>query len=213
MKTLDRLIFLIVVISLAIMQPHLLAQDPPAPTLDDTLGITPYGSYYGGDLDSVNLGNGNLTLHIPVVSYPQRGGQLGVSFSIKYNGKNVRVLQVCDPFNGCSTQWTSHTGAMQVTADQGVGVLDHPVKDAGGQIADYVSLQFPDGSTHTMGQTGGVFKQPQLQYTGLKNKQYQSTDGAGFRLSVDGSGNKTIISPSGVLTDPSFQGQTSRKRI
>ena len=41
------------------------------PTLDT--GFKPYGSYQGGDLDSVNLSNGNLVVHIPLAGYPQRG--------------------------------------------------------------------------------------------------------------------------------------------
>jgi hypothetical protein len=28
-------------------------------------GFKPYGSYHGSDIDSVNVMNGNLTLHIP----------------------------------------------------------------------------------------------------------------------------------------------------
>jgi hypothetical protein len=37
-------------------------------------GIKPYGSYEGGDIDSVSMVNGSLTLHMPLLSYPQRGG-------------------------------------------------------------------------------------------------------------------------------------------
>jgi len=36
-------------------------------------GLEPYKSYMGGNIDTVSLTNGNLMLHIPLVSYPQRG--------------------------------------------------------------------------------------------------------------------------------------------
>lgn len=54
------------------------------PTLET--GLKPYGSYHGGDLDSVNLSNGNLTLHIALNGYPQRGS-LGYTPRIIYNNK------------------------------------------------------------------------------------------------------------------------------
>jgi RHS repeat-associated protein len=47
-------------------------------------GITPAGSYQHGDIDSVNMQNGALTLHIPLYSLPQRG-RLSLSYSIIAN--------------------------------------------------------------------------------------------------------------------------------
>jgi len=46
-------------------------------------GLKPFGTYRGGNLDSVSMTNGNLTLHIPLVSYPQRGGKLRLDFFIR----------------------------------------------------------------------------------------------------------------------------------
>jgi len=57
------------------------AQDPAG--LEQ--GLKPYGSYDGGDLDSISLVNGGLDLHIPLVSYPQRGGKLNISFTVGFN--------------------------------------------------------------------------------------------------------------------------------
>jgi YD repeat-containing protein len=47
-------------------------------------GIKPYGAYEGGNIDSVSMVNGDLTLHIPIISYPQRGGALKVGFVLNY---------------------------------------------------------------------------------------------------------------------------------
>src|SRR5581483_901280 len=54
-------------------------------------GFKPYGSYQGGNIDSVSLTNGNVILHIPIVSYPQRGGKLRLNFMALYNNKGWTV--------------------------------------------------------------------------------------------------------------------------
>jgi RHS repeat-associated protein len=52
----------------------MLALCRPACAQDDfEQGVLPYQSYHTSDFDSVNLSNGNLVLHIPLLSYPQRG--------------------------------------------------------------------------------------------------------------------------------------------
>ena len=55
------------------------------PSLEE--GLRPYASLYGGDIDSVSLTNGNLVIHIPLVSFPQQGS-LRLDFSVLANGKN-----------------------------------------------------------------------------------------------------------------------------
>src|SRR6185312_11216398 len=44
-------------------------------------GVKSFGSYSGSDLDAVNLQNGNLLVHIPLFSYPQRG-ELELGYSL-----------------------------------------------------------------------------------------------------------------------------------
>src|SRR5437660_1020489 len=62
-------------------------------------GLKPYGSYHGGDIDSVSMTNGNLTLHIPIASYPQRGA-LKADYYLIYNDKNWQVAQSAPNSNG-----------------------------------------------------------------------------------------------------------------
>ena len=57
-----------------------------SPNLDD--GMRPYGSFHGGDIDSISLVGGNLNLHIPIISYPQRGGKLDVNYFLRLTSKN-----------------------------------------------------------------------------------------------------------------------------
>src|SRR6266700_40560 len=68
---------------LALFSIHAAAQEG----FDVQKGLTPYGSYKGGDLDSVNMINGNLTLHVPLISLPQRGKSLNLSYGIYNNDK------------------------------------------------------------------------------------------------------------------------------
>jgi len=56
-------------------------------SFDMQRGLTPYGSFKGGDLDSVNMVNGNLIAHIPILSFPQRGKSLRLNYNIYYNDK------------------------------------------------------------------------------------------------------------------------------
>jgi hypothetical protein len=73
------------------------------PTMD--VGFKPYGSYHGGDLDSINLSNGFLNIHIPVGSFPQRGA-IGYTPQIIYNNhKGWSVLPDCTNQNTCSPLW------------------------------------------------------------------------------------------------------------
>src|ERR1700678_609807 len=55
-------------------------------TVDTDQGLKPYGSYNGGDIDSINVLSGNLVLHIPLLSYPQRG-KLTSDYFLSYNSE------------------------------------------------------------------------------------------------------------------------------
>src|ERR1700674_1497470 len=48
-------------------------------------GFKPYGSFQNGDIDSVNLLNRELNLHIPLFSLPQRGGKLHFGSYVTYD--------------------------------------------------------------------------------------------------------------------------------
>lgn len=50
------------------------------------LGMQPYHVYQSGQIDNVNLDNGSLNVAIPLVSYPQRGSQLSMSFELVFSG-------------------------------------------------------------------------------------------------------------------------------
>ena len=69
-------------------------------------GFKFYGSYDGTTMDTVNLMNGNLTLHIPLPFYfAQRGSKLDPRNYLVYNSKN---WSVSDQVSGDSIEyfWT-----------------------------------------------------------------------------------------------------------
>jgi RHS repeat-associated protein len=67
-----------------------------SPNLEN--GFKPYGSYDGGNFETVNLLNGNLMLDLPApVQYPQRGGRLNSHFSFYLTSKNWVVQCVSNP--------------------------------------------------------------------------------------------------------------------
>jgi len=57
-------------------------------------GIKAYGTYRGGDIDSVSMTNGNLILKIPLVSFPERG-KLHLGFELVYNRQVYTQKTMC----------------------------------------------------------------------------------------------------------------------
>jgi len=55
-------------------------------------GMKPYGSYHGGDIDTVSLSNGNLRFKVDLMSYPQRG-DLRYPIVLTYESKSFALKQ------------------------------------------------------------------------------------------------------------------------
>lgn len=51
-------------------------------------GIHPWDNYISTSIDSVNTSNGNLVVHIPLISYKQRGTLPDFSLFVRYNNKS-----------------------------------------------------------------------------------------------------------------------------
>jgi hypothetical protein len=64
--------------------------------VNEEQGIKPHDAVHGGDLDSVSLTSGSLLLHIPLVSFPQRGN-LDLTFSVFSNTKQWTLVSWCNP--------------------------------------------------------------------------------------------------------------------
>ncbi|MFZ3215140.1 MAG: hypothetical protein WA192_03685 [Candidatus Acidiferrales bacterium] len=86
-------------------------------------GLKPYGSYHGGDIDVVNLSNGKIDFHAPVVSYPQRGGKLPMGFVLRYDNPTPEVDQLCHPpGNQCTYSWEWVGNGVQVVPSPNLGM-------------------------------------------------------------------------------------------
>jgi RHS repeat-associated protein len=69
-------------------------------------GFKSYGSYDSSTIDTVNLGNGGLTLHIPLpFSYPQRGGSLTPSYFLVSTSKSWQVQDYIPPGESAVYYW------------------------------------------------------------------------------------------------------------
>ncbi len=136
-------------------------------------GIKPYGSYEGGDIDSVSMANGSLTLNLPLISYPQRGGKLNVGFNLVYANPWLQPwASHCNPFNHfCSNTgynlvyftdpstcgYTNPSGgtcgtAMSVPASfaRSIGEV-YQGPQCCPQTVRYFTVTEPDGSVHELG--------------------------------------------------------------
>lgn len=108
-------------------------------------GLKPYGSYMGGNIDTVSLTNGNLTLHIPLFSYPQRGGRLNLSFYLRYNNKGSGPFGV-DVQRDQLTETRTHTKTFPVPTDNGLAHV----------VVRLTSMTTADGSSHDLGWHSGA---------------------------------------------------------
>jgi RHS repeat-associated protein len=96
-----RLLLSALLVVIATCVPAALAQ-APGPEIQQ--GMTPYASFQGGEIDSVNLGSGNVVIHIPLVSYPQRGDKLRLAFKFFDTNKGWYIYN-----NGRVAVWTFST--------------------------------------------------------------------------------------------------------
>src|SRR6185437_14280150 len=136
------------------------------PTLDT--GFKPYSSYQGGDLDSVNLSNGNLVLHIPLSGYAQRGSPRYTP-QIIYNNKGWYVVPNCNSVtSACSPYWAFGTGVTPPGETPGNGIIldfgtDNTIAitwqpQSPGSSGLLFTATTSDGSTHQFvpNQAGGM---------------------------------------------------------
>jgi RHS repeat-associated protein len=121
----------------ALLLPSAHAQSNP--NIDN--GIKPFGSYDATKIDTVDIATGALSLHIPLLSYSQRGSLPPVNYSINFASKAFVINPHCvtqanEPI--CSPHWEASVRPSGVnTPSFGVYVL----RDDGSPELYYSKLQ------------------------------------------------------------------------
>jgi RHS repeat-associated protein len=159
-------------------------------------GLKPYDSFHGGDLDSVSLTSGGLSLHIPLASFPQRGN-LDLSFMVAFSNKQWYVKPAKFDRTGHQTapaQWAPmpNTGVQIVSSTDwwlntcGMAEPGDPNNPGGQTLYDWSdSVSSPDGSSHLFGDQVAAFSPEAF--------PVRSFDGTGL-LRPDA---QTVILPNG----------------
>ncbi len=116
-------------------------------------GLKPFGSYHGGDIDTISLVNGKLDLHAPLVSWPQRG-KLGFGFTIRYLDPSYEedrdIPGTCGtPGNPCTYWSTFDGGGVVVVPDFNYGIYQE-TKIVNNVANNTYSIVSPDGGSHVL---------------------------------------------------------------
>ncbi|HZS27891.1 MAG TPA: hypothetical protein VFB76_11735, partial [Candidatus Angelobacter sp.] len=162
-----------------------------APNLEN--GVKSFGSYDGSSIDTVNLQNGNVMVHIPLFSYPERG-KMAVSFSAQLNSKNWQVGEYVDSTQAIHYRWML-AGKPGLALAPSYDVQVHRVRTMTTDFQntqtenDYdYSVSTPDGSIHWL---SALAPNGNMMTVDGTNFQFHLTRGVQFDHSDD----------SGVLTD------------
>jgi hypothetical protein len=166
-----------------------LAQDPD----DLQQGIKAYGTYEGGDIDSVSMTNGNLAVNIPLISYPQRGKQ-HLGYKLIYNNKNYKqrtmcIAGVCDTYVDIRSPYPP----LKAVFDRDYSVQSTFIQETGLTVGfNSYSLLSTDGSSHQLAclsLTGSICEA--VDGTGLQgnysNQNNFDADGSKFGASQEDS--------------------------
>ena len=168
-----------------------LAQDDP---VNRARGLSANAAYLIGDIDAINLYNGNLTVALPLGgSYPV-GGPLSYGLALHYNSGvwNLEDAPPCrdtqpaidanlDVFHNAGIGWRVSLGELYPPNDP-------PYNDSPGTWL-YVSA---DGSKHSFSPTLHNFET-------VDPNVFYSRDGTYLRLKLLANGSKTIELPNGLI--------------
>src|SRR6266853_1240405 len=173
----DRLVAVLVAVIAGCVS--LMAQKMP----DLENGFKSYGSYDGSHLDTVNLQNGNLMLHAPLLpNYSQRGA-FSLQDILVFNSKTWQVVCRDLPFNGgiaCGWFYGGTGVALQRSVDLAVQRTDNHYATGtgvGNYSADGYSITSPDGAVHQLYVTVTGTASPM---------EMESVDTSGYHLVMSG---------------------------
>src|ERR1044071_1385886 len=151
-----------------------------APDLEN--GFKNFGSYDGSHLDTVNLMNGNLMLHAPLLpGCPQRGS-LAVQPVLTFNSKTWQVICASMPGDGIACGWFH--GGTSITLQQPTDLQIQRASEVffSGTSTSFTaqgySLTGADGATHQL--------MPTVTTNGIY-MELESLDTSGYHVAMSGS--------------------------
>jgi YD repeat-containing protein len=133
-------------------------------------GMKPGVGYENSPIDSINHENGNLVLHIPIVSIPQAGDLPPFTIEVTYNSSNW----VFTPFLECEcTPYVYYYTWVYQGSGVAIGRTDIPtyfvsgINIGGGSIASYSYISTTMGGLHPL-------------HPLVNSNVWKTTDGSGF---------------------------------
>lgn len=179
MRGLQSLLQTAAILILAIL-PAAAAENP-----NTARGFAPERVYQFGDLDSVNLFNGNLLVHFAIGQRYPVSSQLSYGLTLSYNSKVWDTVTHVVPANECGGSDEGLTSLPHFTSNAGAGWSLgmgrlFPVSDATG--TGYFLFESPDGGGHVFGRALQFHQRGNLN----SNAIYLTTDNSHLRLTITG---------------------------
>jgi hypothetical protein len=142
-----------------------------APNLEN--GFKNYGSYDGSHLDTVNVMNGNLMMHIPVLPVYGQRGEFAPQYSLYLTSKAWQVHCKPNPPYGQICWWDTNNPGIMVISDAGLLVSRTLVKDFSGTGQIFYTTQGYSVTGQT-GQSISLLPCPTSRWTLIPTPQYLS---------------------------------------
>ena len=171
-------LFFLIISSCAVGQ----VQDPST-----QMGSAPYATFQSGDIDNVNLDNGNVFLKIPLVGFPQRGDKLSLNFFVRYNAPRWNIIGIDDGYDeggGIVGQWEIYDfngGAQPV----GVDVVRDQFLSAREFVVPFTCTMFYECGRSI---PPGAVVEPQDLVTDVSLYQVRTPDGGMHSYAMEGQG-------------------------
>ncbi|HSM87367.1 MAG TPA: hypothetical protein VLT16_14520, partial [Candidatus Limnocylindrales bacterium] len=155
-----------------------------APNLEN--GFKDYGSYDGGHLDTVNLMNGNLMLHVPLLPVYAQRGSFAPQYSLYMTSKGWQTQ--CKPMSTSSTGevcwWQTSGAGVMVISGEGLLIQRTLLRSFSGTGQTLYNMQNytvtgPDASVHRFMAVPGAPLAPTGDPT-----VYESMDASGYHIVI-----------------------------
>jgi len=164
--------------------------------LTQHVGIDPYGTYSGSNVDHVDMNSGNISVQIPLFTLPQKG-KLILGYQLVLNNNGWAPQRSCDNY-GCLNTWMRSTI---------MGPAIVPIEDP--WVSSYALVSAADTAppciTDENGNTscGSGYSSP---WQAIMGYNIVEPDGARHSLLVDGSNDTTLRTYDGseYLYTPDF---------